>query len=1040
MVTPSPEGNPEIVQERWTRTSEIFHAALDLDGEERSHFLQRVCGGDASMQDEVLALLAADSKAGSYMESPLIPLVSGDDSALSSGEILCGRFRVLRALGEGGMGQVFEAHDEELNVRVALKIIRPDIALSPEALARFRQEVRLARRITHRNVCRTFDLERDNRLNAHAGVQTQIVFLTMEYLEGETLDSHIKRQGSLPRAQAMGIALQIAEALEAAHALGVIHRDVKPANVMLVPEGKKAVRAVVMDFGLARSESLPLAKGMAASSMTVTGVPMGTLSYMAPEQLEGKTVSAATDVYAFGLILFEMVTGRRAFPSDDLLSGLARRLTGPAPTAPEAGSARNWSRTIEGCLQVDPKKRFASLREAMSVLQGDRRPRRWMRNASSRRGRFARIAIFVFAVMSLLVAGIRLYEKSATSKVAPGAVVYLAPLQNGTGEIPLSALTELLQSGLAQSAQINLLKQERVGEILQEMRQPATGAISEMMAREIGMRGGAARVVFASVRGGNGSYALDLDVQEPDNAPQRYRHHWTKSFAWHSEQPGSGTIPPELLSAVRDASDWVRLEVGESGNDIARLNVPPQDVTTGNWAALQDFANAQTLLAERNKDGAIRMLESATGKDPHFALAYAELADNLMSEFRSGESLAAYNKAIAFEQEGRLSSRERYFILGTHASDTGNFQDAIEAFKNYTDLYQNDYLGWFYLAYPLIEEGRSEAAIVSLNRSFRLHEAGNTKAMMAIAAMVAGDLEDARSYAKEATALGSKDEGLYTSGMEAFLDGEYDAAFRDFVQLRNGGTQVYRVFGYSLAARLLAERGRWPEARNILAQGIEESRKAGDAGDAAGMMLDGAVIACRLREFDTCFTALDAAKEEQLDPVHLATVCTALEEAVEDDDANVRAQAARRLKGLLAEARRTEEGPLMRITTLRMDAEVKLAAHNWEGAVQSFRAADKLDAATVDRWYLGRGLAIAADHEINGIVASKLRSQSAAAYRRTLDHPAYPWHEPWQYSPGLLADEMQDYLRLCPRVPEEAASCSTEAERYRALRGENKAM
>ena len=225
-------------QDRWKTINHIFHAALEVSSSERQAYVLSASHGDQELQAEVELLLKADEDAGDYLESPLMPadLFTNPDLSLNPGDVLCERFRILRAVGQGGMGHVFEAYDSELAVRVALKIIRPEIASNPEALTRFRQEVRLARRITHPNVCRTFDIDRETRVvDPVRNVNQEVVFLTMEFLEGETLDSRIKRIGSLPLEEALHVARQIADALAAAHAMGIVHRDMKPANIMLVP-------------------------------------------------------------------------------------------------------------------------------------------------------------------------------------------------------------------------------------------------------------------------------------------------------------------------------------------------------------------------------------------------------------------------------------------------------------------------------------------------------------------------------------------------------------------------------------------------------------------------------------------------------------------------------------------------------------------------------------------------------------------------------------------------------------------------------------
>ncbi len=358
-----PGKSEEMDQDRWRAINRIFHAALDLAPDLRSAFLLTETENDLTLRVEIERLLDADSRAGSYLESPILGAPfsltdAGTEPLIQEDHLLSERFRIRRTLGEGGMGHVFEAFDVDLGVVVALKVIRPEIASNPEALARFRQEVRLAHSITHPNVCRTYDINRDH-ITGQDGKSHELVFLTMEFLPGETLAARIRRDGPVPFAEAESIARQIADALTAAHTIGVIHRDIKPANVMLVPDRTSSnlpgivhtcMRAVITDFGLARLDGVTA--DPEAAALTRSFRPIGTLAYMAPEQLQGASTSSLTDIYAFGLVLFEMVTGQRAFPTDNPLAGLAERVAGPPPSArklvptlPEA-----WHRTIEGCL------------------------------------------------------------------------------------------------------------------------------------------------------------------------------------------------------------------------------------------------------------------------------------------------------------------------------------------------------------------------------------------------------------------------------------------------------------------------------------------------------------------------------------------------------------------------------------------------------------------------------------------------------------------------------------------------------------------
>ena len=285
-------------------------------------------------------------------------------------EVLAGRYRILRFLAAGGAGEVYEAEDRELGDRVAVKVLHPVVAEGAGSLERFKREIHLARQVTHPNVCRIYDVGRHAR---PMGADTY--FLTMEFLEGTTLSQRIRERGRLAPEEALPIARQLASALEAAHRVGVVHRDFKSGNVMLVPDEREetGTRAMVTDFGLARG----VGAGKSGAHRTVTsGAEMvGTPGYMAPEQVEGGEVTPLSDLYAFGVVLYEMVTGQWPFTGDTPLAVAAKRLRQPpAPPreiVPELPST--WERAILRCLEVDPADRFRSPGHVIAALEG-RRP------------------------------------------------------------------------------------------------------------------------------------------------------------------------------------------------------------------------------------------------------------------------------------------------------------------------------------------------------------------------------------------------------------------------------------------------------------------------------------------------------------------------------------------------------------------------------------------------------------------------------------------------------------------------------------------
>jgi serine/threonine protein kinase/Flp pilus assembly protein TadD len=341
--------------DNWKLVKALFEAALEEDAGKRSSFLRERCP-DATLRAEVERLLAEHKQAGSFLSTPALgdfpPEAGARATRLSEGKLLAGRFRILRFIASGGMGEVYEAEDQELRELVAVKTIRPEILGQPDAMARFRREVHLARQVTHPNVCRIFDLFRHKPDGG--GLQEETVFISMELLHGKTLAGHLQQRGLMTCDQAFPLVSQMVSALSAAHQLGIVHRDFKPGNVILVDEGgQKFVK--VTDFGLARS--LRPEDNSTLSSPEIVGTP----SYMAPEQFRGQ-YGPETDVYALGLTIFEMLTAKlptsRSEPFKDV----------PSDKTKQIGS--RWQAVITKCVAEEPAKRFHEVRDVWQVLSG----------------------------------------------------------------------------------------------------------------------------------------------------------------------------------------------------------------------------------------------------------------------------------------------------------------------------------------------------------------------------------------------------------------------------------------------------------------------------------------------------------------------------------------------------------------------------------------------------------------------------------------------------------------------------------------------
>ena len=363
--------------ERWQQCKQIFQAALDLPRPDRAAYVRQACGEDEELRREIVSLLESAEHSDQFLSEAAANYVAGAlpgltalGSRLPAGEVLAGRYRILRLIGRGGMGEVYEAEDLELRAPVALKLVLPEIAVQQDILDRFRREVLLARQVTHPNVCRIFDL------GYHTGGPAgRMTFLTMELLAGETLSDRLARTGPMKTAEALPLVQQLVAGLAAAHRAGIVHRDFKSGNVILAPDDEgghigAAVHVKIMDFGLARAVT---GGDLARTTLTVAGGLVGTPAYMAPEQIEGGEITPATDIYALGVVMYEMVTGALPFSGDSPWIVATKRLreAAPSPRTHVPGLERTWETVILRCLERSPAARYSSATDVGKALRGD---------------------------------------------------------------------------------------------------------------------------------------------------------------------------------------------------------------------------------------------------------------------------------------------------------------------------------------------------------------------------------------------------------------------------------------------------------------------------------------------------------------------------------------------------------------------------------------------------------------------------------------------------------------------------------------------
>jgi serine/threonine protein kinase len=363
-----------MTPQQWQRIEELFEAAVEVPNNERAAFLERRCPGDPDLQRELRRLVQHHETAGNFMRQPLVQTAS-----LAEGQVIAQRYRIISLIGRGGMGEVYQAEDQLLRETIALKKLRSDLASNDTIVRQFQKEIQLARKITHQNICRVFEV---GAHQPHDGGESKVLFFTMELLDGETLSSKIRREGKLSRETAFPIAIQIADGLSAAHRAGVVHTDFKSGNIILVSSPGGEERAVITDFGLARRDPSMLAPET-TRSMIDDGRIAGTVAYMSPEQLQGGTITAASDIYSFGIVLFEMATGQLPFDDRRVIHSAMQRADPQTVSVRALVSDidRRWEQAILRCLQKNPENRFRSASELGFYLRTGpwASPRLWSR-------------------------------------------------------------------------------------------------------------------------------------------------------------------------------------------------------------------------------------------------------------------------------------------------------------------------------------------------------------------------------------------------------------------------------------------------------------------------------------------------------------------------------------------------------------------------------------------------------------------------------------------------------------------------------------